>query len=294
MKISNKYLLKRSIWYLAGFVMFYAPFALFQKLLISTFGLTGNTDIHGACFRMGIQGLFTGKSLNLLTTSGIIVLLLLVSALLIGPIFCGRFCIAGAFSEYLSRIVPEKFKFNWQKHLDPTPVRYGVLAGFLIGPFFGLSAMCAYCNYSFFQKLTLGITTFDLGVLGSTTILTAFIWLIVLGAFAKGGRGYCSYLCPIGATQSLLHSIGAKLGITYKLRYSPEKCANCNLCVKDCPMGALQSSKNGLKYNIHNCITCHQCEHVCPKKAISYGRGKGNWDKNNTSNQKINLPEVTV
>lgn len=290
MKNSKKYLLQRAIWYLAGFALFYAPFAFFQKLLTAVFKSTGKADIHGACFRMGIQGIFAGKGLDLLTTTGIIVLLLFISALLIGPIFCGRFCIAGAVSEYLSRIVPEKFKFNWQKHIDPTPIRYGVLAGFLILPSFGFSVLCGYCNFSFFQKFILGVTTLDLGVLGSSTILTVFVELIVLGAFAKGGRGYCSYLCPVGAIQSLLHSIGARFGFTYKLKYSSEKCVNCNLCVKDCPMGALQNSKDGkLKYNIHDCITCHQCEHACPKKAITYGRGKGNW--NNTDN-KSEVPSV--
>lgn len=283
MKNSKKYLLIRAVWYLAGFALFFAPLALFQKALITVLKITGREDIHGACFRMAVQGLFTGKGINLLTTSGVITLLILVSAVLIGPVFCGRFCTAGAASEYLSRIVPDRFKINWQKYINPTPVKYGALAGFLLTPFLSLSVVCSYCNYSFFQKLTTG----QLGVLGSTAILTAFVWLIVLGAFAKGGRGYCSYLCPIGATQSLFHSIGAKFGFTLKLKYSGEKCVSCNLCVKDCPMGALHNENKEISYNIHNCITCHQCEAVCPKKAITYGFGKSGWNKNSDKEVKI-------
>lgn len=288
MKKSNKYLIQRAIWYVAGFALFYAPFALFEKFLISVFKFSGRPDIHGACFRMAIQGLFTGKGLQILTTTGLITLLLLVSAVLIGPIFCGRFCAAGAVTEYLSRIVPERFKFNLQKNINPAPVRYGVLAGFLITPALGLSVVCAYCNYSVFQKLISG----DLGVLGSTTVLTLFIWIIILGVFTKGGRGYCSYLCPIGAIQNLLHSIGSRLGFTYKLKYSKDKCVSCNLCVKDCPMGALQNSGDNLKYNIHNCITCHQCENVCPKTAITFGRGKSCW--NESFKEKVKEPEVSA
>lgn len=288
MKKSNKYLIQRAVWYVVGLALFYAPFALFQRFLISVFKFSGKPDIHGACFRMAIQGLFTGKGLQILTTTGIIILLLLVSAFLIGPIFCGRFCVAGAVTEYLSRVVPERFKINLQKNINPAPVRYGVLAGFLITPSLGLSVVCAYCNYSVFQKLISG----DLGILGSTTILTLFIWIVVLGLFTKGGRGYCSYLCPIGAIQSLLHSIGARLGFTYKLKYSKDKCVSCNLCVKDCPMGALQNSEDGLKYNIHNCITCHQCQQICPKTAINFGRGKSCWNEN--FEEKLQKPEVSA
>jgi polyferredoxin len=279
---SKRYLLIRAFSYLLGFVLFYAPFALLQKLLINVFHLTGREDIHGSCFRMGINSLFTGGGLDLATTSGIIVLVILLLAFFIGPVFCGRLCVFGAISEYLSRIVPKKLQINWQKFINPAPVRYGVLAGFILSTFLGASVLCAYCNYSLMQNLILGVTNWDLAVLSSASILTGFIWLIVLGAFAKGGRGFCSYFCPIGATQSLLHFVGAKLGFTYKLKYTKDKCISCKLCVKDCPMGALQFKEDKLEYNIHDCITCNQCKYSCPKGAISFGRGKSGWKENNT------------
>lgn len=279
MKESKKYLIKRSLGYLLGFALFYSPFTLIQRILIGVFHLNGSENIHGACFRMGVQGLFTGKGISLLTTTGIIILLLIVSAFLIGPFFCGRLCVAGAISEYLSRLIPERFQINWQKNINPTPIRYGILSGFVVSPILGISVICAYCNYTLLEKLISGLTTWDLAVLGSTNIITGFIWLILLGAFAKGGRGYCSYFCPVGATQNLIHFVGAKLPFTYKLKYSKENCVSCKLCVKDCPMGALQNSDNTLTYNIHNCITCHQCEHSCPKKALNFGTGESNWNK---------------
>lgn len=279
MKESRNYLAIRALWSILGFILFYAPFALFQKLLINVFKLSGRTDIHGSCFRMGIQGLFTGKGLNLLTTTGFIIALILVSAFVLGPVFCGHFCLAGALPEYISRIVPDRFKINWQKNIYPAPIRYGVLSGFILSSFLGISVVCSYCNFSLMEKLILGGNGWNLAVLSSASILTGFFWLIFLGAFAKGGRGFCSYLCPIGATQSLIHSIGARFGFTYKLKFTKEKCVSCQLCVKDCPMGAIQSSETGLNYNIHGCITCHQCEHVCPKKALSYGRGESGWLK---------------
>lgn len=273
MNKSKKYLIRRLLGYLFGFVLFYAPISLAQKIIVNVFNIPGSEDIHGACFRMGIGTLFKGPGLNLVTTTGIIVSVVLIAALLIGPVFCGRLCAAGAVSEYLSRIIPKKIQINWQKNIDPMPIRYGVLTGFLILPFWGGSIYCAYCNYSILSK----ITTWQLGALGSTTILTGFIWLIVLGAFAKGGRGYCSYLCPVGAFQSLIHSFGAKLPFTYKIKFSKEKCVSCNLCVKECPMGALQRVGDNLNYNIHGCITCNQCVHTCPKGAITFGQDESGW-----------------
>lgn len=292
MKASNKYLFKRALWYLVGFALIYAPFALFQRLLISVFNVKGSTDSHGACFRMAIQGIFTGKGIDILTTTGIIIILVLGVALIAGPLFCGKLCMAGAIPEYISRAIPDRFKVNWQKHIHPTPVRYGILVGFLIAPALGLSIACAYCNYALMEKFILGGLKWNLAVLSSTTVITAFIWLVVLGAFAKGGRGYCSYLCPIGATQSLLHSVGSKLGFTYKLKYSESKCVSCNKCVIDCPMGALQSSEDGLNYNIHGCIACRQCEQVCPKDAITYGQGEACW--NNSIKENVKTDKLTA
>ncbi len=277
MKASKRYLIIRAAWYLLGFVLIYAPFALIQRLLNGVLNLQGRSDIHGSCFRMVVQGIFTGKGVQILTTSAIISITILILAFFLGPIFCGKFCAAGAVTEYLSRILPDKIKLNWQKHINPTPIRYGVLAGFLLTPALSLSVVCSFCNFSVMEKLVLGGVNLDIGVLGSTTILTVFIWLFVLGIFAKGGRGYCSYLCPIGAVQSLMHYFGSKLPFTYKLKYNKEKCTKCNLCSKDCPTGAIQSAENEIQYNIHTCITCHQCAKVCPKSAISYGRGKSGW-----------------
>ncbi|HEX9059003.1 MAG TPA: 4Fe-4S binding protein [Clostridia bacterium] len=277
MSKSNLALIKRGIWYIAGFFLLYAPFAFFQRFLTGVFRLSGRSDIHGACFRMVVQGLTSGKGLNLLTTSGIIVLLIFIISFLAGPLFCGKLCTVGAIPEYASRLVPDRFKIDLQKYIPSNPVRYGLLAGFFITPALGLSVVCAYCNYSFMEKLVLGGINLDIGILGSSTILTGFIWFFLLGVFTKGGRGYCSYLCPIGAVQNLIHRVGLMFPFTYKLKLSRENCISCGICTKECPKRALNINDSYLTYNVHSCITCSQCIHVCPKKALFYGSGKANW-----------------
>lgn len=271
MKKVTLFSFKRLMWYFIGFILFYAPFALFERLMAFIIHTDGRQDIHGACLRCGLLGITGGIKMDILSIRVIAALLLLVSAFLAGPIFCRHLCVAGAITEYLSRIVPDRLKVNWQKHLNPVPVRYGVLAGFLLIPLTGLSVTCAYCNFSLFEKITLGIAGLDIGVLSSTNILTMFVWLILLGMLTKGGRGFCSYLCPVGAAQSLMHGIGSRFGFTFRLMHDAEKCTSCLACTRKCPMGAMQYTEAGIKNHIHNCITCGVCINACPSDALKFG-----------------------
>lgn len=282
-KISFFY--KRLIWYITGLFLFFAPFALIERFFSWLLHTESRQDIHAACLRCGLQGLTGGIKIDFLSARALLTILLLISAFFMGPIFCRFFCINGAITEALSKLVPDKLKINWQKYINPIPVKYGILTGFLITPFIGLSVACAYCNFSLVQRMITGLNGLDIGVLSSANILTLLIWFFILGIFSKGGRGFCSYLCPVGAAQSLMYSIGRKLKFTYKLNYSAIKCSSCGKCIKKCPMGALSVSKDGLKYNPHNCICCNECVNACSKNALTYG---------NTENDTINLDEIII
>ena len=48
----------------------------------------------------------------------------------------------------------------------------------------------------------------------------------------------------------------------------PEKCDNCGVCIKVCPVAAVEKSPNGLTINPMSCVGCGICVPRCPREAI--------------------------
>ena len=196
------------VGYLLGFLLFYEPFMFFHRITGSFLVETGFTSIHVPCARIPLANILTGQWQYSGPTSLFFCLLLILVSLWFGPLFCGWLCPAGAFSEYLSRLLPDKYKINWAQLVPLVPLRYGFFLGFLGSIILGLGIPCSYCNYYALEIFVGYLHTGQLLNSSLSLLMTFMVSNIFLGLFTKGGRGYCNLLCPVGTMCSLMHVLG--------------------------------------------------------------------------------------
>jgi ferredoxin len=98
--------------------------------------------------------------------------------------------------------------------------------------------------------------------------------LVLLGFLAVGGRAYCNFLCPIGAVDAIFNWLGSKIKFLKRIRIDKTKCINCDLCIKECPVWAIERKENNTTtINQISCMPCKICIEKCPEKAISFRKG---------------------
>lgn len=272
---------KRTVGFLAGILLFYAPFAF----LVKGFGLlapasmagTAVSDVHTACLRMPWQWLAQPWMLPTMQANPIYflpILALPALAIAFSPLFCGWMCPAGALPESMSRLVPDRFKFDLKNHVSIIPLRYGFFLGFLLAPFVSSSICCSFCNFTHMQNLvsaSFGDTS-GLALFTTMGVAAAALWIVPLGLFAKGGRGWCMLLCPAGTMMGLASSLTARKPWARRIRAS-EACISCGQCERICPMRAVEShAGEPATVDQHLCNGCMDCVSACKSDSMRYGR----------------------
>lgn len=264
------YNLKRTAGYLLGFVLFYEPFMMFNKISGTFITDTSFSSIHVPCARIPLANIVTGEWLAASPISLLFCFLLAITSLWFGPLFCGKLCPAGGFSEFLGSLLPDKYKIDWGKLVPILPLRYGFFVGFLFSVWLGFGVPCTYCNYYSLEIfVNLFITGHLLNNLASL-IATFFLANLFFGLFTKGGRGYCLFLCPVGTYNSLFHILGRFIPGAFAMQVHQSTCIGCTKCVQGCPMRAISMQERKAHINRCLCITCGKCAHSCPKRAIRY------------------------
>lgn len=235
-------------FFFVGLVLFYAPFALVARLggllFPGTMPATWVSDVHVSCMRMPVGWLTQPWLWGALNTNPLYyvpIVVLPLAAVAAGPLFCGWLCPAGAFPEFLSRLVPDRFKWDPKKTVEITAVRYGFFAGFLIVPFVAASICCSFCNFTWMQNIVSGMTGNVLPWLyvSTTGVVTLILWIFLLGIFTKGGRGWCLFLCPAGSLMSLVSGATSKVRWLPRVRHEASTCTGCSNCAEICPVRAI-------------------------------------------------------
>jgi ferredoxin-type protein NapH len=281
--------LKRHKWrYLAiagGFALFVYPSALLIRAGFFLQGSTAMPDLHKTCFRMPFDWIASG---NWSTFDGRFVLIGFLGAVLgtsffFGPLFCGWLCPVGSSTELLSKPMPRRLKINLTKKINPAALRYGFLGSFVavsmlaaFAPSLGLASICCrYCASSQLQNLVNGIfSPGNLSYWHSGAIMVIGGWLLIGGVFWQGGRGWCLYGCPLGATSNALHTIGSRLPFTFKVKHDSTNCTACGKCELVCPSWSITRKEKDVNINRSTCTACLECQKVCDSECYSYKTGK--------------------
>jgi len=79
-------------------------------------------------------------------------------------------------------------------------------------------------------------------------------------------RTQCSFLCPLGAVNTLSNKV-----TPFTVKIDKNICNECFKCVQVCPLLAL--SQDNVREGIVSvfCSKCGKCVDTCPKNAIHYG-----------------------
>lgn len=195
------------------------------------------------------------------------VLVLSLSALLLGRAFCAWFCPLGLVGEWLHGLRSRLLPGEW------TPPRWldAVLRGqkFLVLGFLlfiillavPAAALSGYLASPYHQAadMKMGAFFFNLTLISGLCLG----WVLLLTATFR--QGFCRYLCPYGAWFALLGLL-----TPLRIRRDPARCLrsaghDCDKCSRACPsriqvhqLIAVQSLE---------CTSCQSCVAACPKRA---------------------------
>ena len=205
---------------------------------------------------------------------------LLLVGVALGRVVCGFLCPFGLLQELLHKIPTPKLKKNrftrglsWLKYVvlavfvAALPVWYAFAKGMPVPAFCKYICPAGTLEGGFFL---VGMREEYRALVGVLFNWKAVVCVVILVGCIFVYRGFCRFLCPLGAIYSFFSRI-ALLAV----RVDKNLCNECGLCVMACPMDIRQVGD-------HECIHCGHCVSSCPKNAIYFGKER----KANNENSK--------
>lgn len=265
-----------SPWLRYSFIIVSAIMLLSPLLLVPQ--MFNNDDLCGGlCLRrfylyfpgMGWEDVLHSMKVALV---GVIALLtILTVTFFFGRLWCGYLCPMGGLPELVSRLFHDRIKIDFRA-LPQIPIRYGYFLTYIIlMPALGISA-CSLCNFITIPRMieAIGGGTRGIAFLVSTIGAVNLALVILLGFFAKYGRGYCGFLCPIGAIDGVVNRLGSAFHFTRRVRVQRDRCTGCRECAEVCITGSIKMVNRIAEVDQLSCMSCRDCVIVCDWGAIDW------------------------
>jgi polyferredoxin len=209
-------------------------------------------------------------------TTGIMFLLPLVAAFIMGRIFCVAGCPLGAVQHLLGGKRSVRFPAIIERITRLLPV-----AALLSTVWLAFRGSCLlvctldpyktafFFGYGWIHRV---INFFQGGLVEARILWVGDLsaWLVLAGAVILGFwvyRPFCRFVCPYGVLLGLLSMVAIK-----RRRIDSDPCVQCGICEKTCPVHAITRDPVTREYSIspYHCIQCNRCTSHCRKAGIGH------------------------
>ncbi len=181
----------------------------------------------------------------------------------LGRGWCSWGCFFGGMDEGFSKIARQPVIRNINRKW--TYLSFAVLLVIVLTSAATLSPtycewLCPFKAVTEFEEITSAKV-----VVQTVIFFSLFTGLVVVMPILTKRRTQCGLFCPMGAFQSLTNKLNV-----FDVRVDTNKCTQCNLCVKSCPVFALDEESVRKGRARVTCSKCGKCIEVCPRGAISF------------------------
>jgi polyferredoxin len=208
--------------------------------------------------------IFPGSIIGGFANISSMVILWLVATLVLGRGFCSWGCFYGGWDDGFSRIrkrpVIKKISEIWKWMPFAILIMIALSAAITLMPTY-CAWICPFKAVTEFEQVTSVETAAKAGV-----FLSLFAGLVVVLPVMTRKRTQCSFLCPLGAVNTVSNKV-----TPFIVKIDKKVCTECFKCVEACPLFAL--SKEGIKEGKVSvfCSKCGKCVDTCSKNALHFG-----------------------
>jgi ferredoxin-type protein NapH len=208
--------------------------------------------------------IFPGSIIDGFANISFMVVLWFFATLALGRGFCSWGCFYGGWDDGFSRFKKKPIIKNinsiWKWMPFAVLLMVAITAALTLVPTY-CDWICPFKTVTEFEKVT-SVESFAKAVV----FISLFVGLVIVLPILTKKRTQCSFLCPLGAVNSLSNKINP-----FTIKIDKTACNECMKCVGVCPMFALSEEdiKNG-NVSIF-CSKCGKCVDTCSKHAIHFG-----------------------